>query len=110
LYSKKNSGDSDYIVRQNETLSMNDSYSFIYSNYPHISKGGTPNSNCVLAGYVDIKKIKNPQFFIEGTNMVTPTMSKTSDDGTKLYFIHDTGQALQGKASDMLKVKSSNTN
>ncbi|QNU66741.1 hypothetical protein EHE19_018180 [Ruminiclostridium herbifermentans] len=83
---------------------MNTSYNFLYSAYSEIAEGGTPVSKSVLAGYVDTDKIQNLQFLLHGRDSITPSL--TSYKGNILFFIHDVGYAIEGKTSEMLKLKS----
>lgn len=102
---KANSSDYGYTVKQNETLPMNNSYNLIHSAYSDVAEGGTPVPKSVLAGYIDTDKIKNPQFLLQGGDSIIPTL--TSHKGNILYFIHDVGYPIEGRTSEMLKVKSS---
>ncbi len=103
---KNNSSDYSYTVKQKEVLQMKDSYGFIYSDCPEVGSGGLPQSKGILVGYVNTVEIPKPEFLLAGIDIITPTLSTTSEDGSMLYFIHDAGYTLHGKTSVMLKVKS----
>jgi hypothetical protein len=105
---KNNSGDYAYKVLKDEELPINAPYNYIYSIYPDVATGGIPKNKCVLAGYVNLNKIKKPQFLIKGINTITPTLYKSKGD--ILYFIYDSGMTLQGNTASVLIVKNDDNN